>query len=191
MKDENGNELDALARDPPAPETTAGNDLTGRRPVEEDLRGYERVVEEIDALFVKDLRGRHQLMSQLAEAQRLANIGSWNWDMESDDRTWSDELYRIFGLAPDRPAPDLDTTLLECVHPDDREIVKSSIQRSITNKESCSFSFRIIRPDGAERIIHARANVVTDSSGNLIRIFGTAQDVTEREQAEKARPSRT
>src|ERR1700730_16341144 len=156
MKDDNGNELDALARDFPARETPPGNDLTGRSRVEENLRGYEKVVEEIDALFVKDLRDRDQLMSQLAEAQRLAKIGSWNWDMESDDRTWSHELYRIFGLARNRPAPDLDTTLFEFVHPDDREIVKSSIQRSITNKESCSFSFRIIRPDGVERIIHSR-----------------------------------
>jgi PAS domain S-box-containing protein len=130
----------------------------------------------------KDLK---QSESQLAEAQRLANIGSWNWDIESDDRTWSDELYRIFGLAPNGPAPDLDSTLSECVHPGDREIVKSSIQRSITNMESWSFLFRIIRPDGAERIIHSRGNVVADSSGNLIRMFGTAQDVTERQRAEE------
>jgi len=128
-----------------------------------------------------------QSESQLAEAQRLANVGSWNWDLQSNERTWSDELYRIFGLARSRPAPDLDATVSECVHPDDREIVKSSIQRSITNKESYSFSFRIIRPDGAERIIHSRGNVVADSSGNLIRMFGTAQDITEHEHAEKAR----
>jgi len=190
MKDENGNELDALARDFPAPETTAGNDPTGR--AEGESRRSQSLLhtdfEEIpDALFVKERRGRDQLMSQLAEAQRLATLGSWNWDMESDDRTWSDELYRIFGLDRNRPAPDLDTTLSECVHPDDREIVKNSIQRSITNKESYSFSFRIIRPDGTERIIHSRGHVVTDDSGNLIRMFGTAQDVTEREQAETAR----
>ena len=128
-----------------------------------------------------------QSESQLAEAQRLANVGSWNWDLESDDRTWSDELYRIFGLRRDRPAPDLDAMLFECVHPEDREFVKSSIERSIRNKESCNFSFRIIRSDGAERIIHSRGNVVTDSSGNLIRMFGTAQDVTYLEQAKKAR----
>jgi PAS domain S-box-containing protein len=124
---------------------------------------------------------------QLAEAQRLANVGSWNWELKSDERTWSDELYRLFGLPPNRPAPDLDTTLLEYVHPDDREIVKSEIERSIAIKESCSFSYRIIRPDGAERIIHSRGNVATDSSGNVIRVFGTAQDVTEREHTKKAR----
>ncbi len=190
MKDENGNELDALARDFPAPETTAGNDPTGR--AEGESRRSQSLlhtdVEEIpDALFVKERRGRDQLMSQLAEAQRLANLGSWNWDMESDDRTWSDELYRIFGLDRNRPAPDLNTIFSECVHPDDREFLKSSIERSMRDKESWSFSFRIIRPDGAERMIHSRGHVVTDDSGNLIRMFGTAQDVTEREQAEKAR----
>jgi PAS domain S-box-containing protein len=128
-----------------------------------------------------------QSESQLAEAQRLANIGSWNWDLKSNERTWSDELYRIFGLPRDRPAPDLDTTVAECVHPDDRQFVKSTIESSIRNGESCTLSYRIIRPDGTERIIQSRGNVVTDSGGNLIRMFGTAQDITEHEHAEKAR----
>jgi len=128
-----------------------------------------------------------QSESQLIEAQRLANVGSWNWDLESNDRTWSDELYRIFGLPRDGSAPDLDATLLECVHPEDRELVRSSIEHSMRDQESCSFSFRIIRPDGAERVIHSQGNVVTDSGGNLIRMFGTAQDVTERKEIENAR----
>src|SRR5258706_24657 len=128
-----------------------------------------------------------QSESQLAEAQRLANVGSWNWDLKSNERTWSDELYRIFGLPRDRPAPDLDTTVAEYVHPDDRQFVKSTIESSIRNGESCTLSYRIIRPDGAERIIQSRGNVVTDSGGNLIRMFGTAQDITAHEYAEKAR----
>src|SRR5258708_6581153 len=176
MKDENGSELDALARDFPAPETTAGNDPTGR--AEGESRRSQSLlhtdVEEIpDALFVKDRRGRDQLMSQLAEAQRLASLGSWNWDMESGDRTWSDELYRIFGLDRNRPAPDLNTIFSECVHPDDREFLKSSIERSMRDKESWSFSVRIIRPDGTERIIHSRPHVVTHDTNNLISIFPT------------------
>jgi PAS domain S-box-containing protein len=128
-----------------------------------------------------------QSESQLAEAQRLANVGSWNWDLKSNERTWSDELYRIFGLPRNRPVPDLDATLQEYIHPDDRDILKSSIERLLVDKESCSFSYRIIRPDGAERSIHSRGNVATDSSGNVIRMYGTAQDVTEREHTEKAR----
>ena len=123
---------------------------------------------------------------QLAEAQHLAHVGSWNWDLVSGDRTWSDELYHIFGLARDGSALDLPATLAQCVHPDDREFVKSSIERSIENKEACNFSYRIVRPDGAERIIHSRGNVVTDKNGDLIRMFGTAQDVTERNCAEQA-----
>src|SRR6266404_5555671 len=94
-----------------------------------------------------------QSESQLAEAQRLANIGSWNWDLQSDERTWSDELYRIFGLPRDRPALDLYATVAECIHPDDRQFFKSSLESSIRNKESWNLSYRIVRPDGAERII--------------------------------------
>jgi PAS domain S-box-containing protein len=127
-----------------------------------------------------------QSESQLAEAQRLANIGSWNWDLKSNERTWSENLFRIFGLPSDRPVPDLDTTVAECIHPDDRQFFRSSIESSIRNRESWSLSYRIVRPDGEERIISSRGNVVTDSSGN-IRMFGTAQDITEHEDAEKAR----
>jgi len=97
-----------------------------------------------------------QSESQLAEAQRLANVGSWNWDLQSDERTWSDELYRIFGLPRDRPALDLDATVAECIHPDDRQFFKSSLESSIRNKESWNLSYRIVRPDGAERIISSR-----------------------------------
>ncbi len=123
---------------------------------------------------------------QLAEAQHLAHVGSWNWDLVSDERIWSDELYRIFGLTRSGPAPDLDTTVMECVHPDDREFLKTSVERAMENKESWNFLFRVIRPDGAERTVHSQGNVVTDKNGNLIRMFGTAQDVTERKRAEQA-----
>ena len=162
----NEDECGSLVGDVPGPEMTQGHDVPGRQRAEDPATSSAR---------------------QLAEAQHLAHIGSWSWDLESDDRNWSDELYRIFGLPRNRPAPDLDTTLLEYIHPEDREIVKGSIERSIRNKESCSFSYRIIRPDGAERIISSRSRVVTDSGGNVIRMFGTAQDVTEREYIEKAR----
>jgi PAS domain S-box-containing protein len=127
-----------------------------------------------------------QSENQLTEAQQLAHVGSWNWDMETNDRTWSEELYRIFGQSLDTPASDLEAAFQKLVHPDDREFVRSSVERSISNKEACSFSYRIIRPDGAERFIHSRGNVVTDSSGKLIRMFGTAQDVTERKRTEQA-----
>jgi PAS domain S-box-containing protein len=123
---------------------------------------------------------------QMVEAQHIAKIGSWTWDLQTNSRCWSEELYRIFGLDPEKTAPSLDAALIECVHPDDREFVSSAIQTSINSKEPCSFFYRIIRPDGAERTIHSQGSVITDDSGNLIRMFGTAEDITAQRRAEDA-----
>lgn len=151
-------------------------------------RGVDRV-----ACVLRDITGQKQAEevlrqseNQLVEAQHIAHIGSWHWDLQTNDRAWSSELYRIFGLNPDDPAPSLDTALVESVHPDDRDLFRSAVEASIQNGEPCSFVYRIIRRDGAERVIHSRGNVVTDSDGKPIRMFGTAHDITERRRAEDA-----
>src|SRR5258708_28556676 len=88
----NEDECGSLVGDVPEPEMTQGHDIPGRQRAEDLASSSAR---------------------QLAEAQHLAHSGSWSWDLESDDHNWSDELYRIFGLPRNRPAPDLDTRLLE------------------------------------------------------------------------------
>jgi len=123
---------------------------------------------------------------QLVEAQHVAQIGSWTWDLQKNSRTWSKELYAIFGLDPEAPAPSVDAALIDFVHPDDREAVFRNIDTSVKSAQPCSFFYRIIRPDGTERMIHSRGNVVADESGNSIRMFGTAQDITDRRRAEDA-----
>jgi PAS domain S-box-containing protein len=122
---------------------------------------------------------------QLAEAQHLAHVGSWNWDLQSNVLSWSDELYRIFGVDPQAHYPAYESFVREFVHAEDRALAEGAVERCLKTREPFSFYNRILRPDGEERVIHARGDIVSDEHGNPIRMFGTAQDVTERQQAEE------
>jgi len=123
--------------------------------------------------------------AQLAEAQHLAHLGSWEFDLTSGTLTWSDEHYRIFGLAPgSRPVSY--ATFLERVHPDDVVRVRGIIDASRSAGESYEFIARILREDGVERCIHSRGAPMKDATGRVTRMMGTLQDITERTRADEA-----
>lgn len=126
-----------------------------------------------------------QSESQLAEAQHLASVGSWNWDLGSNSLSWSDELHHIFGVPPSEFDPQYEA-ILGFLHPEDRDLPRRVVDDSLITHEPFSFYYRIIRPDGEERIIHSRGRVATDEHGTPTRMFGAAQDVTERKRAEDA-----
>jgi PAS domain S-box-containing protein len=125
-----------------------------------------------------------QSEGQLAEAQRLAHVGSWNWDLQSNALSWSEELYRIFGVDPQAFNPAYEDTIMWAIHAEDRALVMGIVESSLKTLEPFIFYYRILRPDGEERVIHSRGDIVSDEHGNPIRMFGTAQDVTERKRAE-------
>jgi PAS domain S-box-containing protein len=126
---------------------------------------------------------------QLREAQSLARIGSWEWDIASDEVRWSDELFAIYGYAPGELTVDL-ATFLRHVHPDDRDTVRAAVERVVESKQPAQFHHRIVRRDAELRVLHARANVEADASGRAYRLWGTGQDVTDRwAAAEKLRES--
>ena len=137
-----------------------------------------RVVER--ELWEAELRQRE---AQLATAERLARLGSWRWDPKSDRVIWSEQLYRIYGLAPGAPV-DFET-YLSYHHPDDRERVQDVIARARETGTAFSVEHRIVRPDGEVRVIHGRGQVELDEDGHLVQMAGTAQDVTERKEAEE------
>ena len=112
---------------------------------------------------------------QLAEAQMLLHLGSWQWNSTTDKVTGSDEFYRIFGL--EFSAFDV---FLNRVHPDDRDRVNTSVLATLVRQKSYKDFFRIMRPDGAIRIVIAQAEAVVDDNGKVTSMTGTAQDVTER-----------
>jgi PAS domain S-box-containing protein len=139
-------------------------DITERKEAEQELRAGE---------------------AMLAEAQQLAHIGSWAWDIVSDELTWSDELYRIFGLDPNSFGASYDA-FLERVARDDREFVNGVLAKALVDHDPFEFHHRVVRPDYTTRILHCRGEVVTDEGGIPIELRGTAQDVTESRQAEEA-----
>jgi PAS domain S-box-containing protein len=126
-----------------------------------------------------------QTASRLGEAQALAHIGSWEWDIRRDLVTWSDELYRIFGRAPEA-GPVTYNSYLEHIHPEDRTFVDRAISRAYGDREPFAFEHRIVRPDGAERIIASRGRVIL-SGNDAASMVGTAQDVTDQRQADRLR----
>lgn len=121
---------------------------------------------------------------QLIEAQQLAHIGSWEWDIITNKIEWSDELYRIFGLDPQEFEANYES-FLKYIHPEDKEYVNNVIQQAYKDHKSFSFFHRLILRDGTLRTVSGKGNVFTDSNGNIIRMTGTAQDITKQKQAEE------
>lgn len=126
-----------------------------------------------------------QTASRLGEAQALAHIGSWEWDIRRDVVTWSDELYRVFGRSPES-GPVTYRTYLDEIHPDDRDFVDQAITRAYADGEPFAFEHRILRADGAERVLSSRGRVILDGD-EAVSMVGTAQDVTEQRHADRLR----
>ncbi len=115
---------------------------------------------------------------KLAEAQKLAHIGSWEFDFSNFAFKWSDELYRIYGVSPNEFIPTMEL-LLDYVHPEDKENFLK-IAHQYPESQTQDYYYKIIRKNGEIRTINGRGEPIFDSAGTLIRAIGTAQDVTER-----------
>jgi PAS domain S-box-containing protein len=122
--------------------------------------------------------------AQLADAQRVAHIGSWEWDITTGTVTWSDEKYRIMGMEP-QEVPVTYSSFLNGLHPDDRARVDEAVQQALRDHQPFSHEYRAILPKGEVRLQHVEGSVVTDESGRVVRMFGTVQDITERKTAER------
>jgi PAS domain S-box-containing protein len=121
---------------------------------------------------------------KLAQAQKLAHIGSWELNVKDNIFTCSDELYHIFGLMPNEIHVTYEK-FLNFVYPEERSFVMIMIEESIKKLQPFDFFHRIIRTDNAIRMLHARGELLVDEQGNILRMIGTAQDVTRQKKDEE------
>jgi len=120
---------------------------------------------------------------QLEEAQRIAQIGSWEWDLTEGRLTWSDELFRIVGYEPQSFEPSFERFMASII-PEDRERVQAIVQRAMADHQPFSYEYRVVRPDGRMCVCHGRGSVFTNDAGALVRLAGTSQDITDRKAIE-------
>lgn len=139
----------------------------------------------IGAIRIKGyFRSIYSVEASLKEAQKIAHLGNWDWDIVKNKLWWSDEIYHIFGLAPQEFRATYEA-FLNSVHPDDVEFVKKSVSEALYEKRPYSIDHRIVLPDGTVKIVHEQAKVIYDKEDKPIRMVGTVQDITERKKAEE------
>lgn len=163
-------------------------DITERKKAEtklkETLDNLEKLVRERTVELEKAYNSLKESEKGLAEAQKMAHVGNWEWEIETEKSYWSDELDRIFGRNLQEPHPTYEE-FLSYIHPSDREYVYNTAMKAIKGKPY-SIDYRIIRADGEERTVHMQSEVIFDDKNTPVRIKGIVQDITERKEAEEA-----
>ncbi|HEX8109586.1 MAG TPA: PAS domain-containing protein, partial [Kofleriaceae bacterium] len=119
-----------------------------------------------------------ELRRQLDTTQSITHIGSWEWKMGGGAVTWSDELYRIYGLEP-RSIPVTIELFLSRIHRDDRDRIEREIQSALVHPGRFAYRERIVRPDGSVRTLDTIGEAIADERGTTTRLVGTCLDVTE------------
>ena len=122
--------------------------------------------------------------ARLANAQRIAKLGHWDWNIERNSVHWSDELFRIFGFRPQafKPSKEL---FLRCIHPEDAASVRDSLEGILAQERPCNMDYRIIHSDGSQRFVHQQTEIIPGEDGKTRWMTGTIQDITELKHAEK------
>jgi PAS domain S-box-containing protein len=135
-----------------------------------ELENQERKLVEKNLLETKQ---------DLEIAQKITNVGNWVLEVRSSALTWSDEIYRIFGVSKEDFTPTYEG-FLQLVHPDDREFVLKEVEAALKNIKPYDIQHRIIRPDGTERIVHEKSDLEFDEEGYPVKWIGAVQDITEQ-----------
>jgi PAS domain S-box-containing protein len=155
--------------------------VIGMGTITRDISELKRVRDQVDAV----LDELEQTSRDLRDAQRLAHIGSWRWDLPTNAIRWSEELYRIYGRDPAAPPPRLNAEPMYT--PASKERLKAAIEKILADGAPYELDLDVVRPDGGRRTVLARAASIQDTSGRVVALSGTAQDVTELRHLERLR----
>ncbi len=163
-------------------------DITERKRAEEALKKAHESLEEKVKVRTSELEEAYQALMEseqsLAEAQRMAHLGNWEWNIVTNRLYWSDESSRIFGHDLQEFGVTYNS-FLSYVHPDDRDSVDNAVKEALSGKPY-DIDYRIISANGEERIVHAHGEVIFNEENIPVRMRGTVQDITERKKAEEA-----
>ncbi|MDD3246791.1 MAG: MEDS domain-containing protein [Methanosarcina sp.] len=143
----------------------------------------EELVKERTLQLEKAYKQLKESEIDLSEAQKMAHIGSWKWDIVTGELYWSDEIYLIFGLNPQEFRATYNA-FFNYIHPNDRDFVDNAIKKALKGEQPYDNDHRIISADGEERIVHSHGEVIFDEKNTPIRMRGTLQDITERTKIE-------
>ncbi len=162
-------------------------DITERKEVEKALKeayqGLEEKIKERTAELEEAYNSLKESEESLSEAQRMAHIGNWDWNLVTGEVHWSEELYRIFGRNPQESGATYDE-LLNYIHPKDREYVDNVIKKRLEGGRR-GVDYRIITASGGEHTVHAESAIIFNLNKIPIRVKGIVQDITERKEAEE------
>ena len=161
--------------------------------VDTDFRAVANILPGLHLAIVRDVSVRKRADDELRrsrrvleEAQEVAHIGGWEWDLEGNQITWTLETFRIFGCAPESYRPTFDS-FLELIHPDDRAHVVEVNERTRRAGGDFAYDARITPPKGCMRWIHVRGHAEGNSARQVVRMMGIVQDITERKGSEDVR----
>lgn len=142
-----------------------------------------RLIKEISDHKVTEAKLRYS-QTRLEEAQKMAHLGNWEWDIRDSTIQWSAEVYRIFGAGPETFEPTYDR-FLDLVHPDDKNSVVRAVDKSLKEKTTYQIVYRIVRPDGLCRTLLERGKLSHYKDGEPVKMVGTVLDITEQDMKER------
>lgn len=153
----------------------------------EDIEGFSKSLKNVQILFTKlveETKHLEKVKESLSKAQQLAHIGHWELDLSNNTLTWSDEIYRIFGLQPQQFSATYEEFMFY-VHPEDRDAVNNAYNTSVQTNTPYEIIHRVVRPDGEIRFVEERCEHAIDKEGNIITSIGTVHDITETVKTQK------
>ena len=163
-------------------------DITECGKVKESFKiTHDKLKEKINEYIIELEKASNLLIEnerRFSQVQKIAHIGVWEWNLVTNEKYWSNEMYRIYGLDPQELAPPYNV-FLSYVHPDDRNYVDNATKGALKG-QPYDIDFRIVLTNGEEHIVHSRGEAIFDEKETPIQIIGAVMDITERKKAENA-----